>query len=140
MLKLNEQGLLDKLKNKWWYDKGECGSGGGDSKVSLSKKNLVGINGMDSNQQPHCQTQLCVQTLGERAKQHWMVLVAGGEHALCLMHKDMGKAYVGLDVMPAWPWRQPFIQRKGFKITPVHCTKASIGQCPPPLPFATFHP
>ena len=38
MLKLNEQGLLDKLKNKWWYDKGECGSGGGDSKVSPSKK------------------------------------------------------------------------------------------------------
>ncbi|KAM6440407.1 glutamate receptor 2 isoform 4-T5 [Liasis olivaceus] len=38
VLKLNEQGLLDKLKNKWWYDKGECGSGGGDSKVSPSKK------------------------------------------------------------------------------------------------------
>ncbi|XP_023184724.1 glutamate receptor 3-like isoform X4 [Xiphophorus maculatus] len=34
VLKLNEQGLLDKLKNKWWYDKGECGSGGGDSKNS----------------------------------------------------------------------------------------------------------
>ncbi|XP_072486886.1 glutamate receptor 1 isoform X4 [Notamacropus eugenii] len=34
VLKLNEQGLLDKLKNKWWYDKGECGSGGGDSKRS----------------------------------------------------------------------------------------------------------
>ena len=34
MLKLNEQGLLDKLKNKWWYDKGECGSGGGGEKVS----------------------------------------------------------------------------------------------------------
>jgi hypothetical protein len=34
VLKLNEQGLLDKLKNKWWYDKGECGSGGGESKVS----------------------------------------------------------------------------------------------------------
>ncbi|RXN22118.1 glutamate receptor 2 isoform X1 [Labeo rohita] len=33
VLKLNEQGLLDKLKNKWWYDKGECGSGGGDSKA-----------------------------------------------------------------------------------------------------------
>ncbi|KAF7645442.1 hypothetical protein LDENG_00204510, partial [Lucifuga dentata] len=32
VLKLNEQGLLDKLKNKWWYDKGECGSGGGESK------------------------------------------------------------------------------------------------------------
>ncbi|TSQ81045.1 Glutamate receptor 1 [Bagarius yarrelli] len=35
VLKLNEQGLLDKLKNKWWYDKGECGSGGGDSKLSI---------------------------------------------------------------------------------------------------------
>jgi len=35
VLKLNEQGLLDKLKNKWWYDMGECGSGGGDLKVSL---------------------------------------------------------------------------------------------------------
>ncbi|KAK3527689.1 hypothetical protein QTP86_033711 [Hemibagrus guttatus] len=34
VLKLNEQGLLDKLKNKWWYDKGECGSGGGDSKTA----------------------------------------------------------------------------------------------------------
>ncbi|CAM2098486.1 unnamed protein product [Caretta caretta] len=38
VLKLNEQGLLDKLKNKWWYDKGECGSGGGDSKVSPREK------------------------------------------------------------------------------------------------------
>uniref|UniRef100_A0A8C7WMI0 Glutamate receptor, ionotropic, AMPA 1a n=1 Tax=Oryzias sinensis TaxID=183150 RepID=A0A8C7WMI0_9TELE len=36
VLKLNEQGLLDKLKNKWWYDKGECGSGGGDSKQSIN--------------------------------------------------------------------------------------------------------
>uniref|UniRef100_A0A3B5AY34 Glutamate receptor n=1 Tax=Stegastes partitus TaxID=144197 RepID=A0A3B5AY34_9TELE len=25
VLKLNEQAVLDKLKNKWWYDKGECG-------------------------------------------------------------------------------------------------------------------
>ncbi|CAF97342.1 unnamed protein product [Tetraodon nigroviridis] len=36
VLKLNEQGLLDKLKNRWWYDKGECGIGGGDSKKMLS--------------------------------------------------------------------------------------------------------
>uniref|UniRef100_A0A3P8N8V2 Glutamate receptor n=1 Tax=Astatotilapia calliptera TaxID=8154 RepID=A0A3P8N8V2_ASTCA len=41
VLKLNEQGLLDKLKNKWWYDKGECGSGGGDSKVRFSLKELL---------------------------------------------------------------------------------------------------
>ncbi|TRY81527.1 hypothetical protein DNTS_005815, partial [Danionella cerebrum] len=40
VLKLNEQGLLDKLKNKWWYDKGECGSGGGDSKLIIMMKNL----------------------------------------------------------------------------------------------------
>uniref|UniRef100_A0AAV2MKW9 Glutamate receptor, ionotropic, AMPA 1a n=1 Tax=Knipowitschia caucasica TaxID=637954 RepID=A0AAV2MKW9_KNICA len=38
VLKLNEQGLLDKLKNKWWYDKGECGSGGGDSKQAVLDK------------------------------------------------------------------------------------------------------
>uniref|UniRef100_A0A8C9U7F8 Glutamate receptor n=1 Tax=Scleropages formosus TaxID=113540 RepID=A0A8C9U7F8_SCLFO len=49
VLKLNEQGLLDKLKNKWWYDKGECGSGGGGSKVSshhsqaLSLSNVAGV-------------------------------------------------------------------------------------------------
>ncbi|XP_010782252.1 glutamate receptor 1-like [Notothenia coriiceps] len=42
VLKLNEQGLLDKLKNKWWYDKGECGSGGGDSKVRASLINPAG--------------------------------------------------------------------------------------------------
>uniref|UniRef100_A0A8C7D6I6 Glutamate receptor n=1 Tax=Oncorhynchus kisutch TaxID=8019 RepID=A0A8C7D6I6_ONCKI len=41
VLKLNEQGLLDKLKNKWWYDKGECGSGGGDSKVSLRRSSVL---------------------------------------------------------------------------------------------------
>ncbi|XP_068885241.1 glutamate receptor 1 isoform X5 [Aphelocoma coerulescens] len=46
VLKLNEQGLLDKLKNKWWYDKGECGSGGGDSKdktSALSLNNVAGV-------------------------------------------------------------------------------------------------
>ncbi|XP_028321334.1 glutamate receptor 4a isoform X2 [Gouania willdenowi] len=48
VLKLNEQGLLDKLKNKWWYDKGECGSGGGDSKKdkssqALSLSNVAGV-------------------------------------------------------------------------------------------------
>nr|XP_033783691.1 glutamate receptor 1 isoform X2 [Geotrypetes seraphini] len=46
VLKLNEQGLLDKLKNKWWYGKGECGSGGGDSKDktnALSLSNVAGV-------------------------------------------------------------------------------------------------
>ncbi|XP_030634514.1 glutamate receptor 4a isoform X1 [Chanos chanos] len=47
VLKLNEQGLLDKLKNKWWYDKGECGSGGGDAKdkssQALSLSNVAGV-------------------------------------------------------------------------------------------------
>ncbi|XP_068107289.1 glutamate receptor 3 isoform X4 [Hyperolius riggenbachi] len=46
VLKLNEQGLLDKLKNKWWYDKGECGSGGGDSKVSLNVT-TIGYNSQE---------------------------------------------------------------------------------------------
>lgn len=35
VLKLNEQAVLDKLKNKWWYDKGECGPKDSGSKVSL---------------------------------------------------------------------------------------------------------
>lgn len=34
VLKLSEQGILDKLKNKWWYDKGECGAKDSGSKVS----------------------------------------------------------------------------------------------------------
>ncbi|KAI4878683.1 hypothetical protein NFI96_030336 [Prochilodus magdalenae] len=45
VLKLNEQGLLDKLKNKWWYDKGECGSGGGESKV----RPVIGNHGTPVN-------------------------------------------------------------------------------------------
>uniref|UniRef100_A0A8D3CPG6 Glutamate receptor n=1 Tax=Scophthalmus maximus TaxID=52904 RepID=A0A8D3CPG6_SCOMX len=48
VLKLNEQGLLDKLKNKWWYDKGECECGFKDStnkeKTSaLSLSNVAGV-------------------------------------------------------------------------------------------------
>uniref|UniRef100_A0A8C1CS80 Glutamate receptor n=1 Tax=Cyprinus carpio carpio TaxID=630221 RepID=A0A8C1CS80_CYPCA len=47
VLKLNEQGILDKLKNKWWYDKGECGpkdSGSKDkSSQALSLSNVAGV-------------------------------------------------------------------------------------------------
>uniref|UniRef100_A0A8C6NVC5 Glutamate receptor n=1 Tax=Nothobranchius furzeri TaxID=105023 RepID=A0A8C6NVC5_NOTFU len=51
VLKLNEQGLLDKLKNKWWYDKGECecvqwGGGGGrdpEKTSALSLSNVAGV-------------------------------------------------------------------------------------------------
>lgn len=46
VLKLNEQGLLDKLKNKWWYDKGECGSGAGDSKDKTSALSLSNVAGV----------------------------------------------------------------------------------------------
>nr|prf Glu receptor [Rattus norvegicus] len=46
VLKLNEQGLLDKLKNKWWYDKGECGTGGGDSKDKTSALSLSNVAGV----------------------------------------------------------------------------------------------
>lgn len=35
VLKLNEQAVLDKLKNKWWYDKGECGHKDSGRKVSF---------------------------------------------------------------------------------------------------------
>ncbi|XP_061818989.1 glutamate receptor 1-like isoform X2 [Nerophis lumbriciformis] len=46
VLKLNEQAVLDKLKNKWWYDKGECGhkdSGRKDKTSALSLSNVAGI-------------------------------------------------------------------------------------------------
>ncbi|XP_060783670.1 glutamate receptor 1a isoform X2 [Neoarius graeffei] len=46
VLKLNEQGLLDKLKNKWWYDKGECGSGGSDAKDKTSALSLSNVAGV----------------------------------------------------------------------------------------------
>lgn len=35
VLKLNEQAILDKLKNKWWYDKGECEHKDSGRKVSF---------------------------------------------------------------------------------------------------------
>ncbi|TNN34862.1 Glutamate receptor 4 [Liparis tanakae] len=47
VLKLSEAGVLDKLKNKWWYDKGECGpkdSGSKDkSSQALSLSNVAGV-------------------------------------------------------------------------------------------------
>uniref|UniRef100_A0A8C6UIU9 Glutamate ionotropic receptor AMPA type subunit 1 n=1 Tax=Neogobius melanostomus TaxID=47308 RepID=A0A8C6UIU9_9GOBI len=46
VLKLNEQGLLDKLKNRWWYDKGECGVGGGDAKDKTSALSLSNVAGV----------------------------------------------------------------------------------------------
>ncbi|MCJ8733717.1 hypothetical protein PDJAM_G00226730 [Pangasius djambal] len=62
VLKLNEQGLLDKLKNKWWYDKGECGSGGGDSKVSPREQSLMGKR----NATPKTPVNLAVLKLSEQ--------------------------------------------------------------------------
>ncbi|KAM8733165.1 glutamate receptor 1a isoform 3-T3 [Acanthopagrus schlegelii] len=41
VLKLNEQAVLDKLKNKWWYDKGECGSKDSGRKVSLQAETVT---------------------------------------------------------------------------------------------------
>ncbi|XP_073710173.1 glutamate receptor 3b isoform X3 [Misgurnus anguillicaudatus] len=46
VLKLSEQGILAKLKNKWWYDKGECGtkdSGSKDKTSALSLSNVAGV-------------------------------------------------------------------------------------------------
>uniref|UniRef100_H3CE37 Uncharacterized protein n=1 Tax=Tetraodon nigroviridis TaxID=99883 RepID=H3CE37_TETNG len=52
VLKLSEAGVLDKLKNKWWYDKGECGPKDSGSKIrGLPLANLIfflvhcGVNG-----------------------------------------------------------------------------------------------
>ncbi|XP_038652108.1 glutamate receptor 1a isoform X2 [Scyliorhinus canicula] len=46
VLKLSEQGILDKLKNKWWYDKGECGSKDSSSKDKTSALSLSNVAGV----------------------------------------------------------------------------------------------
>uniref|UniRef100_A0A4W3HT05 Glutamate receptor n=1 Tax=Callorhinchus milii TaxID=7868 RepID=A0A4W3HT05_CALMI len=46
VLKLSEQGILDKLKNKWWYDKGECGSKDSASKDKTSALSLSNVAGV----------------------------------------------------------------------------------------------
>uniref|UniRef100_A0AAR2K172 Glutamate receptor n=1 Tax=Pygocentrus nattereri TaxID=42514 RepID=A0AAR2K172_PYGNA len=47
VLKLNdEQGVLDKMKNKWWYDKGECGSKDSGSKEKTSALSLSNVAGV----------------------------------------------------------------------------------------------
>jgi len=62
---------LDKLKNKWWYDKGECGSGGGDSKVRASLINPAGNgDGEGGNRQVHATLSL---------RQHLLSLWIGEE-------------------------------------------------------------
>ena len=46
VLNLSEAGVLDKLKNKWWYDKGECGakdSGSKEKTSALSLSNVAGV-------------------------------------------------------------------------------------------------
>uniref|UniRef100_A0A8C9XXB9 Glutamate receptor n=1 Tax=Sander lucioperca TaxID=283035 RepID=A0A8C9XXB9_SANLU len=44
VLKLNEQAILDKLKNKWWYDKGECGHKDSGRKVSSDKTSALSLS------------------------------------------------------------------------------------------------
>uniref|UniRef100_A0A8C6LZT8 Glutamate receptor n=1 Tax=Nothobranchius furzeri TaxID=105023 RepID=A0A8C6LZT8_NOTFU len=47
VLKVNEQGTLDKMKNKWWYDKGECGfkdsTNRSEKTSALSLSNVAGV-------------------------------------------------------------------------------------------------
>ncbi|XP_032832051.1 glutamate receptor 4-like isoform X1 [Petromyzon marinus] len=46
VLKLSELGTLDKLKNKWWYDKGECGAKDAQSKDKTSALSLSNVAGV----------------------------------------------------------------------------------------------
>ncbi|KAI3352388.1 hypothetical protein L3Q82_005188 [Scortum barcoo] len=46
VLKLNEQGTLDKMKNKWWYDKGECGFKDSTNKEKTSALSLSNVAGV----------------------------------------------------------------------------------------------
>ncbi len=47
VLQLREEGYLDELKTKWWYDRSECGNSGGGSKdSSQSALNLINVAGI----------------------------------------------------------------------------------------------
>lgn len=49
VLELHEEGTLTKLKQKWWFDKGECGPRDGSSKVNTvefyNRKNVLNLMG-----------------------------------------------------------------------------------------------
>ncbi|XP_065316839.1 glutamate receptor 2-like isoform X2 [Gordionus sp. m RMFG-2023] len=46
VLKLREDGDLQKLKNKWWYDKGECGPNTGTSDIAKNELTLSNVAGI----------------------------------------------------------------------------------------------
>ncbi len=47
ILQLREEGFLDELKTKWWYDRSECGNSAGSSKdSSQSALNLINVAGI----------------------------------------------------------------------------------------------
>ena len=48
VLQLREEGFLDELKTKWWYDRSECGNsgGGGGKDSSQSALNLINVAGI----------------------------------------------------------------------------------------------
>ena len=69
VLKLSEAGVLDKLKNKWWYDKGECGAKDSGSKVltpPAALHTVYMLAGTHTHTHTHKQTQ--TQTHNKRMK------------------------------------------------------------------------
>lgn len=46
ILQLKEEGYLDELKTRWWYDKSKCGTSGSATKdSSQSALNLINVAG-----------------------------------------------------------------------------------------------
>lgn len=47
ILQLKEEGYLDELKTRWWYDKSKCGTAGSSSKDSSQNAlNLINVAGI----------------------------------------------------------------------------------------------
>lgn len=47
ILQLKEEGYLDELKTRWWYDRSKCGSSGSATKdSSQSALNLINVAGI----------------------------------------------------------------------------------------------
>jgi hypothetical protein len=47
ILQLREEGFLDELKTRWWYDRSECGGNSGAAKDSSQNAlNLINVAGI----------------------------------------------------------------------------------------------
>lgn len=107
VLKLNEQGTLDKMKNKWWYDKGECGFKDSTNKVSrtclwVRSSTLSSHLALNTHRRRVCTAQRAVSLHGEEEERavggDWWAAtsVASSREKIRPLRSTLGKLLVFL--------------------------------------------